>query len=176
MYARAAADPEAFWAAFACELEWIQAVDDGPRVEAAGCEVVRRRPAERQRQLPRPPRADGPPEQGGAHLGRRARRPPHAHLLRPPPAGLPVRQRPEVARREEGRSRRALHAAGARAGDGDAGLRPHRRRAQRGVRRIQRRVAARSHQRRAGHRARHRRRRLPPRPYRAAEADGRRGA
>ena len=33
------------------------------------------------------------------HLGRRARRPPHAHLLRSLSRGLAVRQRPEVARR-----------------------------------------------------------------------------
>ena len=43
-----------------------------------------------------------------------------------------------------------LHAAGARAGHRDARLRPHRRRPQRGLRRLQRRVAARPHQRRAG--------------------------
>ena len=44
------------------------------------------------------------------------------------------------------------------------------------LRRLQRRVAARSHQRRAGRAARHRRWRLPPRPDRSAQADGRRGA
>ena len=77
---------------------------------------------------------------------------------------------------EEGRSRRALHAAHSRAGDRDARLRAHRRRPQRRLRRLQRRGAARSHQRRAGIRARHRRRRLSARPDRAAQADGRRGA
>ena len=38
-------------------------------------------------------------QQGGAHLGRRAGRPPHADLLRSLSPGQPVRQRPEVARR-----------------------------------------------------------------------------
>ena len=116
------------------------------------------------------------PQQGRAHLGRRAGRSPHADLLRSLPRGLPVRQRPEVARRQEGRPRRDLPAADPRAGDRDARLRAHRRGPHRRLRRLQRRVAARSHQRRAGHAARHRRRRLPPRPGRAAEADGRRGA
>ncbi len=45
-----------------------------------------------------------------------------------------------------------------------AGLRAHRRRPHRGLRRLLRRSAARPHQRRAGHGAHHRRRRLPPRP------------
>ena len=116
------------------------------------------------------------PQQGRAHLGRGARRPPHADLLGPLSPGQRVRQRAEVARREARRSRRALPAADPRAGDRDARVRAHRRRPQRRVRRLQRRVAARSHQRRAGGAARHRRRRLPPRPDRPAQADGRRGA
>ena len=44
-------------------------------------------------------------------------------------AGQPVRQRAQVARREAGRSRRALPAADPGAGDRDARLRAHRRRA-----------------------------------------------
>ena len=147
VYARAAADPEAFWAGFASELEWIAAVDEGPRLAAAAREVVRRRPAERQRQLSRSPRPHRAPQQGGAHLGRRARRSPHADLFRSPPAGQSVRERPQDARRQEGRSRRALHAARAGARDRDARLRPHRRHPQRRLRRLQRRGAARSHQR-----------------------------
>ena len=77
-----------------------QAVVEGARVEPAGCEVVRRRQAQRQRQLPRSPRAHRAPQQGGVHLGRRARRSPHADLFRSLSPGLPVRERPEVARRE----------------------------------------------------------------------------
>ena len=50
------------------------------------------------------------------HLGRRARRSPHADLLRSLSRGLGVRQRAQVARRQEGRSRRHLPAARARAG------------------------------------------------------------
>ena len=152
------------------------AVDAGARLAAAAREVVRRRhsstPAPTASTATSAPRA----QQGRDHLGRRARRSPDADLLRSASPGLPVRERPEVARREEGRSRRALPAADSRAGDRDARLRAHRRRAQRRVRRLQRRVAARSHQRRAGVGARHRRRRLSPRPDRAAQADGRRGA
>ncbi len=106
--------------------------------------------AQRQRELPRSARPHRAPQQGRDHLGRRARRSPHADLLRSAPRGLPVRERPEVARRQEGRSRRALPAADARARDRDARLRAHRRRPQRRLRRLQRRVAARSHQRRAG--------------------------
>ncbi len=97
---------------------------------------------------------DRAPQQGRAHLGRRARRPPHAHLLRPLPRGLGVRQRPQVARHQEGRPRRALPADDPRAGHRDARLRAHRRRPQRRLRRLQRRVAARPHQRRAGAAAR----------------------
>ena len=152
VYERAARDPEAFWESFARELEWIAAVDAGARLEAAAREVVRRRQAEHQRQLPRPARSRlHRAQQGRDHLGRRARRSPDADLLRSAPPGLPVRQRAQVARRQERRSRRDLHAAHPRAGDRDARVRAHRRRPQRRVRRLQRRVAARSHQRRAGH-------------------------
>ena len=147
---RAARDPEAFWASFARELEWIKPwtrCSTGSRPHAKW--FVGGKLNASVNCLDRHVRTAAP-QQGGAHLGRRAGRPPDAHLLRSPPRGLPVRQRAEVARRHEGRSRRALHAADPGAGDRDAGVRAHRRRAQRGVRRLQRRVAARSHQRRAG--------------------------
>ena len=55
------------------ELEWSRPWTTGPRLAAAACEVVRRRPTERQRQLPGPPRARPAPQQGRDHLGRRAR-------------------------------------------------------------------------------------------------------
>ncbi len=117
------------------------------------------------------------PQQGRDHLGRRAGRPPHAHLLRPLPRGAAS-------------SRTCCKALGVKKGDRVALYMPlipelaiamlacarigavH----SRGVRRLQRRVAARPHQRRAVHAARHRRRRLAPRQRRAAQADGRRGA
>ena len=57
------------------------------------------------------------------------------------------RQRAEGARREEGRSRRDLPADGSRGGHRHARLRPHRRRALRGLRRLLRRGAARPDQR-----------------------------
>ena len=152
------------------------AVHARARVGVAGREVVRRRPPQRRGQLPGSPRPHGAPQQGGDHLGRRARRPPHAHLLRSLPRRERVRARAARARREEGRSRRALHAADPRAGHRHARLRPPRRRAQRRVRRVQLRVAARSHQRLAMLGAGHGRRRLSTRPARAAQADGRRGA
>ena len=83
------------------ELEWFTPVDAGARLEAAAREVVRRRHAQRQRQLRRSPRARAAPQQGRAHLGRRAGRPADADLLRSLPRGEPVRQRAEVARRED---------------------------------------------------------------------------
>ncbi len=140
------------------------AVDQGRRVEAAAREVVPWRHAQRQRQLSRSARANGPPQPGRIDLGRRARRPADADVLRPPSRGLPVRERAEVARRQERRSRRDVHAARARAGHRDAGLGAHRRGAQRRVRWIQRRGVARSHQRPASLGARDRGRRLSPRP------------
>ena len=176
VYARAAADPEKFWADFAGELEWITPWSRvlewksphakwfvGGKLNASvNC-------LDRHVRGPRRNKAafiwEGEPGDRRTltywDLYRQVER---------------VRQRAQVARREDGRSRRALHAADSRAGDRDARVRAHRRGAQRGLRRLQRRVAARSHQRLAVRRARDRRRRLPPRPDRAAEADGRRGA
>ena len=121
---------------FARELEWSTPWTQGARVEPAACQVVRRRQDQRQRQLPRSASAVSAAQQGRDHLGRRARRPPHADLLRPASRGLPVRQRPEVARRQARRSGRDLPAADPRAGDRDARLRPHRRGALGGVRRL----------------------------------------
>ena len=154
----------------------VHALDSRAGLAAAACQVVRRRHAERQRELRRSPRARPAAEQGRPDLGRRARRSPHADLLRSLPAGQPVRQRAQVARRVTRRPRGHLPAARAGAGDRDAGLRAHRRRAFGGLRRLQLRIPARSDQRRPGHAPRHRRRRLAPRAGGAAEADGRRGA
>ena len=87
-----------------------------------------------------------------------------------------VRQRAEIVWHPQGRPRRHLPAAHPRARHRHARVRAHRRRAQRGLRRLQRRVAARSHQRREGPSARHGRWRLPARAGRAAEARRGRGA
>ena len=97
VYARAAADPEAFWAGFATELEWItpwsKVLDWNPpdakwfvdgKINVS-C------------QLPRSSRQILAAQQGGVHLGGRAGRSPDADLLRPLSPGLPVCQRPEVS-------------------------------------------------------------------------------
>ena len=86
-------------------------VGRGRALEVASRRVVRRRQAERQRQLRRSPRPDRATQPRRHHLGRGAGRPPHADLLGPLPAGQRLRQRPEVARREEGRPRRPVSAA-----------------------------------------------------------------
>ena len=175
VYAEAARDPEAFWARLAGELEWSRpwttVLDWQPphaKWFVGGQLNVSVNCLDRHVRGARRNKAaiiwEGEP-------GRST----DADVLRPPPRGLDVCQRPEIARHEEGRPRRAVHAAGARAGDRDARVRPHRRRAQRGVRRLQRRVAARPHQRRAGAAARHGRRRLPPRQHRRPQGDRRRG-
>ena len=56
VYARAATDPEAFWEELRPRARVDRAVVAGARVESAAREMVRRRQAQRQRQLPRPPR------------------------------------------------------------------------------------------------------------------------
>ena len=92
--------------------------------------------------------AAGPRRQGRLPLGGRARRHPHDHLRRPPRRRAALRQRPQGPRRRQGRPRLHLHADDPRAPGGDAGLRPHRRAALGGVRRLQPRLAHRPHQRR----------------------------
>ena len=76
-----------------------------------------------------------------------------AHLPAAPSRGLPVRQRAQDARRQEGRPRRHLHADDPRGGDRDARLRADRRHAHRRLRRLHRRGAPRPHQRRAARRS-----------------------
>ena len=82
--------------------------------------------------------------------------------------GVPVRQCAQGAGRRTRRPRRHLHAADSRGGDRHAGLRPHRRRAFGGVRRLFRQRRQGSHRgcgRQAGH---HRRWRLARRPRRSS--------
>ena len=148
-------------------------VDQRARLEhSAAREVVRRRPDQRVGQLCRSSHSVGAPQQSRSHLGRGARRSPHADVLRSVSPGQRVCERAQVAWRQEGRSRRHLHAARARAGHRDARMRAHRRAAQHRLRRIQRRLAARSHERRSMHAADHRRRRISPRCDRAVEEGG----
>ena len=85
----------------------------------------------------------------------------------------PTRSRHSASRRATGSH---LPGHGARAADGDARLRPDRRRALGGVRRLHRRLAPRPHQRRRGAKVLdHRRRRVAPGRHRAAQGDRRRG-
>ncbi len=142
------------------------------RVGPAVQQVVRRWPAQRQLQLPRPPCARRQRRQGRVPLGGRAWRHPHHHLRRPAGRSAVVRQLAEVARCRQGRPGQHLPADDPRGRRRDAGLRPHRRRPQRGVRRVQRAEPHRPHQRRRGQGAHHRRRRLPAR--RGVPAEGRR--
>ena len=151
-------------------------MDARARLAAASREVVRRRPAQRRRQLPRPSRPHRAAQQGRAGLGGRAGRSPHAHLLRPAPRRLPLRQRPEIARRAQGRSRRVVHAAHPRARHRHARVRAARRRPQRRLRRFQRDGSARSDQRLRLLDPRDRGRRLSARAIRSAQANGRRSA
>ena len=170
-------DPEAFWARFAGELEWSRPWDTVLDWKPPHAKWFVGGTAQRERQLPRSARPRPAPQQGRAHLGRRAGRSPHADLLRS--AIARSRQFANVLKSlgvKKGDRVAHLPAAHSRARHRDARLRAHRRGPQRRVRRLQRRVAARSHQRRAGAPARHRRRRLPPRPDRPAQADGRRSA
>ena len=81
------------------------------------------------------------------------------------------------ARRRQGRPRRDLHGDGAGDGRGDAGVRAHRRRALRGVRRLHRRSrSATASTTREAQGAHHRRRRVAPRVGRPAQGHRRRGA
>ena len=114
-------------------------------------EVVRRRQAQRERQLPRPARPLGARRNKAALIwegepGDR-RTLTYWDLYRQVGAFANVLK---SLGRAEGRPRRALPAADPGAGHRDARLRPHRRGAQRRLRRLQRRVAARSHQRLTG--------------------------
>ena len=105
----------------------VPALAEGAGVEPAERQVVRRRADQRLLQLRGPPHQGRAAQQGRADLGGRAGRQPRADLLGPVPRGQPVRQRPEVARRRQGRPRGHLPADDPRGGDRHAGLRPDRR-------------------------------------------------
>ena len=176
VYARAERDPEGFWEGFARELEWFtpwtQVLDWKPphaKWFVGGTLNASVNCVDRHVRGPRRNKAaiiwEGEPGDRRTltyfDLYRQVSQ--FANVL-------------EVAGREARRPRGHLPAARARAGDRDAGLRAHRRRALGGLRRLQLGIAARSHQRRAGDAAHHGRRRVAPRPGGAAEADGRRRA
>ena len=73
VYDRAAADPEAFWAELRPRARVDAAVGPRARVAAAEREVVRRRQAQCQRQLPRSPCPHRAPQQGRHSSGRASR-------------------------------------------------------------------------------------------------------
>ena len=100
------------------------------------------------------------------HFRGRARRYAHAELSRAARAGVPLRQRAQGPGRAARRSRRHLHAAGARDRRRDAGLRAHRRDSLGRVRRLLAPVAARPHRRCRRQAGDHRRRWLARRTNR----------
>ncbi len=126
------------------------------------------------RELPRPAPGHAAPDQGGAHLGGRAGRHPHADVLRASPsrrASCGCADRPG---RPRGRPRRHLHGHGARGRRRDARLRAPGRSSLRRLRRLQLGGAARSHQRLRGEGAAHAGRGVAQGQRRAAQEDGRR--
>ena len=72
----------------------VSALADGAGVETAARAVVHRRNAQRVGELPRSARARRETQPGGADLGRRAGRPPGAHLLGAVPRGRAARPMP----------------------------------------------------------------------------------
>ena len=141
IYEQADLDPESVLGRVRRRTRVDPSVGHGARVERASREVVRRRHAQRLGELRRPARPDGPPKQGRDRLGRGAGRFAHTHLLGAAPRGEPVRERAQAPRCPPRRPCGRLHADGARAPGRSAGVRAHRRGAQRRVRRLQRRVA-----------------------------------
>jgi hypothetical protein len=152
----------------------VLALGSGHDVDPAVGDVVRGGNAERLLQLPGPPRRGRRGRQGRLPLGGRARRGAHDHLQGAARRGLPIRERPEVARCREGRSRGDLPRHGARAPRRDARLRPDRRAPLGRLRRLLRGVPPRSDQRRRGEDRDHRRRWVPTRRRRPAEGQHRR--
>ena len=140
----------------------VHALRPDPGVEPPGREVVHGRRAQHRVQLRGQARGARAGRQGGLPLDRRARRHPHAHLCGPDARELQGGQRPPRARRPQGRPCRDLHADDPRAADRDAGLRPDRRAAHGGLRRVQCGVAVGPHQRLRRQGADHGRRRLAP--------------
>ena len=85
--AAAPSDPEAFWAAFARELEWMRrgtGCSTGSRRTRSGSSAAS---STRASTASTATCADRAAQQGGDHLGGRAGRPAHAHLLGPLPRG-----------------------------------------------------------------------------------------
>ena len=145
------------------------------RVQPAVLQVVRGRQDQRLLQLPGPPRRGRERRSGRVPLARRGRRGGGHHLRRPAPRRAEVRQRAEGPRHREGRHRRHLPADDPRGRRRDAGVRPHRRAAQRRVRRLLGRLGPRADGVLRGQGADHRRRRPAQGQDREHQAGGRRG-
>ena len=151
-------------------------------METPLCEMVYRRPAQRQLQLPGPASRHPHGQQGGLDLGGRTRRPgpgwrgTHPHLPATPSRSLPLCQRPQTPRHPERRPRHHLPAHGSGSRHRHARLRPHRRRPLRRLRRLQRPIRGRPHFRLPGQTGHHRRRRFSPRQHRPLEKERGRGA
>ena len=176
VYEQAAADPEAWWMRQATELvEWVEEPTQGPRrLQPALLRVVRGRQAERLGQLPRPPRRGGARRPRRLPLARRGGRGARRHLRRAARRRAALRQRPARLRDREGRRGRHLPADDPRGRRRDAGLRAHRRGAQRRLRRLLGGGGARADGVLRGEGAGHRRRRPPQGPDRADQAGRRR--
>ena len=151
-----------------------EAVRQGPRVGGSVREVVPRRRAERLRELSRPAREGRPRDKGRLLLGRRAGRHEDHHLQGPAGHDLPLRERAQGARRQEGRPRRDLHADDPGAPRRDARLRPHRCAVHGRVRWLLGGGALGSHQRLRGEAPHHRGRRLSQGEHRRAQEERRR--
>ncbi len=137
-------DFDEFWETSARErVSWFTPWETLYTWEAAVREVVPRRDAQRDVQLRRPPRRGRAGRSCRLPLGGGARGYADAHLRGAPARGRPLRERPPRARRREGHPGRDLHGHGPGAGDRDARLRPDRRAAHRGVRRVLRGLALR---------------------------------
>ncbi len=175
LYKQSIEDPEKFWAGVASELHWFKPWDKvlewnlpwakwfvGGKINLSYNCVDRHALRE-------------PRRQDRAHLGGRAGRDSPPHLRRTARRSPEVRQRAQVARHPERRSRRRLHGHDARAGHRPAGLRAHRRRPLRHLRRIRRQRHRRPRRRLRLRRHHHPGHELPPRQRNQAQGDRRRG-
>src|SRR5262249_45608135 len=140
IYAEAAKNPVKFWEQRARELTWFKpwkkALEWKPPYSKwfiGGKLNVAYNSVDRHAEGPRQGAAQN---EGGADLGRGARRLARSHLLGPLPRGEPLRLGAQAPRRAQGRPHHDLHADGARAADRDAGLRPDRGGPQRDLRRL----------------------------------------
>ena len=181
MYKRSIEDPEGFWGEHGKRIDWFKPYSQVKDVSLKAPDVHIRWFADGtlnvSAQLPRPPsrrprRADGDPV-GGRRPGRSPQAITYERAAR---AGLQVRQRAEVARRQEGRPGDDLSADDPGAADRHAGLRPDRRHPLHRLRRLLARSLGDRIQDCDCQRADHRRRGPARRPQGAAQGQRRRGA